>query len=116
MSDGAIYDRRYRTAQTKEWDQLSGAVALLDYHNGSVGRALIDLEKHGRLKNEDHTQKEGTKEMNGNSKKGETKEKALNFLQKLYRCRVKIRKGDTNIVNVSVLFGEDRSSVRWSAA
>ena len=81
------------------------AVALLDYHNGSVARALIDLEKHGRLKNEDHTQKEGTKEMNGNSKKGETKEKALNFLQKLYRCRVKIRKGDTNIFNVSVLFG-----------
>ena len=36
------------------------AVALLDYHNGSVARALIDLEKHGRLKNEDHTQKEGT--------------------------------------------------------
>ena len=26
------------------------AVALLDYHNGSVARALIDLEKHGRLK------------------------------------------------------------------
>ena len=24
------------------------AVALLDYHSGSVARALIDLEKHGR--------------------------------------------------------------------
>ena len=26
------------------------AVALLDYHNGSLARALIDLEKNGRLK------------------------------------------------------------------
>ena len=80
------------------------AVAMLDYHNGSVARALIDLEKHGRLKNTDIEQKEGTKHMEGTAKKGETKEKALNLLQKLYRCRVKIRKGDTNIFNVSVLF------------
>ena len=28
----------------------------------------------------------------------------MNLLQKLYRSRVKIRKGDTNIINVSVLF------------
>lgn len=80
------------------------AVAMLDYHNGSVARALIDLEKHGRLKNKDDEQKEGTKHMEGTVKKGETKEKALNLLQKLYRCRVKIRKGDTNVFNVSVLF------------
>ena len=80
------------------------AVALLDYHSGSLARALIDLEKHGKLKNEDNNEKEGTRHMNGNTKKGETKEKALNLLQKLYRSRVKIRKGDTNIFNVSVLF------------
>ena len=80
------------------------AVALLDYHSGSLARALIDLEKHGKLKNEENTEKEGTRHMNGNNKKGETKEKALNLLQKLYRSRVKIRKGDTNIFNVSVLF------------
>ena len=79
------------------------AVALLDYHSGSLARALIDLEKHGKLKNEENTEKEGTRHMNGNTKKGETKEKALNILQKLYRSRVKIRKGDTNIFNVSVL-------------
>ena len=80
------------------------AVALLDYHSGSLARALIDLEKHGKLKNEDNNEKEGTRHMNGNTKKVETKEKALNLLQKLYRSRVKIRKGDTNIFNVSVLF------------
>ena len=80
------------------------AVALLDYHSGSVARALIDLEKHGRLNPEHHDEKEGNNNMNQNTKKGETKEKALNLLQKLYRSRVKIRKGDTNIINVSVLF------------
>ena len=80
------------------------AVALLDYHNGSLARALIDLEKHGRLNPDDEVQKEGTKHMNGNTKTNETKEKALNLLQKLYRCRVKIRKGETNIFNVSALF------------
>ena len=80
------------------------AVALLDYHSGSVARALIDLEKHGKIREETNNEKEGTKNMNGNSKKNETKEKTLNLLQKLYRTRVKIRKGDTGIFNVSVLF------------
>ena len=28
------------------------AVALLDYHDGNLARALIDLEKNGRLKEE----------------------------------------------------------------
>ena len=79
------------------------AVALLDYHNGSLARALIDLEKSGRL-NEETEEKEGTRNMSNTGKKSETKEKALNLLQKLYRSRVKIRKGDTGIVNVSVLF------------
>jgi len=79
------------------------AVALLDYHNGSLARALIDLEKHGRLKDENQ-EKEGTKAMNDNSKKNETKEKAMSFLQKIYRSRVKIRKGETSVINVSVLF------------
>ena len=80
------------------------AVALLDYHSGSVARALIDLEKHGRRNPEQNEKEEGNNHMNQNTKKGETKEKALNLLQKLYRSRVKIRKGDTNIFNVSVLF------------
>ena len=79
------------------------AVALLDYHNGSLARALIDLEKHGRLKDENE-EKEGTRTMSENEKKNETKQKALNFLQKLYRSRLKIRKGETSIINVSILF------------
>ncbi len=79
------------------------AVALLDYHNGSVAHALIDLEKHNKLK-EDNTKKEGNRTMNGENKANDAKSKALNILQKVYRSRVKIRKGDTPILNVSVLF------------
>lgn len=79
------------------------AVAMLDYHNGSLARALIDLEKHGKLKEENKV-REGNNNMSENGKKSETKEKALNFLQKLYRSRVKIRKGETTVFNVSVLF------------
>ena len=51
------------------------AVALLDYHSGSVARALIDLEKHGRLNPEQNEKEEGNNHMNQNTKKGETKEK-----------------------------------------
>ena len=80
------------------------AVALLDYHNGSLAHALIDLEKHNRLKEENNTKKEGSKTMNGENRTNDTKGKALNILQKIYRSRVKIRKGDTSILNVSVLF------------
>lgn len=80
------------------------AVALLDYHNGSLARALIDLEKNDRLKEDTNTQKEGTRTMNGHINTNDTKGKAIGILQKIYRSRVKIRKGETSIANVSVLF------------
>mgnify|MGYP002527735803 CR=1 FL=1 len=38
-------------------------------------------------------------------KRNETKQKALNILQQLYRCRIKVSKEKTPIVNFSVLFG-----------
>ena len=78
------------------------AVALLDYHNGSLARALIDLEKNNRLK--ENTEKEGNRTMNGHMNTGDTKNKAIGILQKIYRSRVKIRKGETSIANISVLF------------
>ena len=80
------------------------AVALLDYHNGSLARALIDLEKNDRLKEDTNTEKEGSKTMNGHMNTNDTKSKAIGILQKIYRSRVKIRKGETGILNVSVLF------------
>ena len=82
------------------------AVALLDYHDGNLARALIDLEKNGRLKEE--AKMEGAERISnaGNTgKHSETRQKALGILQKLYRSRVKVQKGKTPIINFSVLFG-----------
>ena len=82
------------------------AVALLDYHNGNLARALIDLEKNGRLK--DDAKVENVSRMNTghiSDKHSETRKKALGILQKLYRSRVKVQKGKTPVLNFSVLFG-----------
>ena len=46
------------------------AVALLDCHNGNLARALIDLEKSGRLK-EDNTEKKQENKQEENEKKEE---------------------------------------------
>ena len=69
------------------------AVALLDYHNGDAAQALIDLERQGKLSNPDAAQ---TAKSAG--------KKGMNLLQRLYRTRVKISKGETAVVNLSVLF------------
>ena len=82
------------------------AVALLDYHDGNLARALIDLEKNGRLKEDDRM--ENTSRIhtgNMSDRHHETKQKALGILQKLYCSRVKVQKGKTPVVNFSVLFG-----------
>ncbi len=66
------------------------AVNLLDYHNGSLARALVDLEKNGRLHNKKQTSSphKGVKGV-------------FNFL---YRLRLKVRKDDVTVVNLSSLF------------
>lgn len=66
------------------------AVNLLEYHNGSLARALVDLEKNGRLKSEKNA---GT---NHRGWKG-----VFDFL---YRLRLKVFKGDVPILNLSALF------------
>ncbi len=82
------------------------AVALLDYHDGNLARALIDLEKNGRLK-EEPKMENASRAYTGHreTKQNETKQKALNILQKLYMSRVKVSKGKTTVLNFSVLFG-----------
>lgn len=82
------------------------AVAMLEYHNGSLARALIDLEKNGRLKSEKVIQngREENAKMSETEIKNDTKVKALNFLQTLYRSRLKIHKDNIPIVNLSVIF------------
>ena len=82
------------------------AVALLEYHDGNLARALIDLEKNGRLKDETAANRSTAKTAASGSaqKHAEVKEKALNLLQKLYRCRAKVHKGNVTVVNLSVLY------------
>ncbi len=86
------------------------AVALLDYHNGNVARALVDLERNGRIKPEGSAnanpfarQKASTAGNPGTTGKSGGAA-AVDLLTKAYRARVKIRKDDIPILNVSALF------------
>ena len=74
------------------------AVALLDYHNGNVARALVDLERNGRIKPE-ATQKTPNDMPHHTSQKG-----FMNVMTKLFRFRIKVRKGNVTILNLSLLF------------
>ena len=79
------------------------AVALLDYHNGNVARALVDLERNGRIKDSaDAPKKDGSLHMHANI--DINKSSVMNFLHKCYRARIKIRKADTIILNISTIF------------
>ncbi|MCL1855161.1 MAG: hypothetical protein FWF86_05455 [Clostridia bacterium] len=69
------------------------AINLLEYHNGSLARALVDLEKNGRLRD--------VKPGHGDLWKKRRKGGLLNYL---YRMRLKVTKGDLTIINVSSLF------------
>lgn len=73
------------------------AVALLDYHNGNVARALVDLERNGRIKPESAQKKTSS------STKRDTRG-LMNFLGRLYQFRIKVKKEQTVIVNLSLLF------------
>ncbi|MBE5811201.1 MAG: hypothetical protein E7318_09750 [Clostridiales bacterium] len=79
------------------------AVALLDYHNGNVARALVDLERNGRLKDGTNAQQKKTSS-NVHSDVNVTKSTALKWLHKCYRARVKIHREETPILNVSAIF------------
>lgn len=65
------------------------AVNLLEYHNGSLARALVDLEKNGRIKTDSGAA----------SHKG-----GKGVFDFLYRLRLKVRKDDMYIVNLSSIF------------
>lgn len=67
------------------------AVNLLDYHNGSLARALVDLEKNGRIRDTKGASAKSGKQSN-------------NFFAVMYRTRFIVTKGDTTIINLSALF------------
>lgn len=65
------------------------AVNLLEYHNGSLARSLVDLEKNGRLK------QEKTPTTHKGLRKG------FDFL---YRMRLIVTRREMTILNLSALF------------
>ena len=79
------------------------AVALLDYHNGNVARALVDLERNGRIK--DNAQTHQHKHNHHIHMDVEiNKTNTMNFLHKCFRARVKVRREETPILNISAIF------------
>lgn len=79
------------------------AVALLDYHNGNVARALVDLERNGRIKPEAERAGKG-KQTAKDTRHIRNRSGFVNAMSRLYQARFKIRKGDVVIVNLSLLF------------
>ena len=66
------------------------AVNLLEYHNGSLARALVDLEKNGRLKNEPGS---------ANRQRG-----VKGLFDFFFRLRLLVKKNQLTIINLSSLF------------
>lgn len=84
------------------------AVSLLDYHNGNVARALVDLERNGRI-NPEAAQAQRPAASAGTASASSSSGHAgksgfVNLMTKLYRARLKISKDETPVVNVSALF------------
>ena len=81
------------------------AVALLDYHNGNVARALIDLERNGRILSEAEQAKRAEAEKKQTKTESSNRRERRNGLfQRLYRTRLKVAKGELPIANLSSLF------------
>ncbi len=105
MSSYAIEDIEYIRARSGI--SYEEAVSLLDYHNGDVVQALVDLERKGKVGNgsaEKQNRSTGTAKTGSTEKKESFGAKAMNVIHWLYRTRLKVRKGDTVIANLSVLF------------
>lgn len=87
------------------------AVSLLDYHNGNVARALVDLERNGRI----HPQsaREAKAEAAGTAPNAQStsttaqssgKNGFTELISKLYAARIRIVKDDVIVLNISALF------------
>lgn len=75
------------------------AVNLLEYHNGNLAKALVDLERNGRINERRHADSHYA-----SAPRSEGKEKAMNLIQKLYRTRLIVKKDEVTILNLSLLF------------
>ncbi len=81
------------------------AVALLDYHNGNVARALVDLERNGRIRDESEVPHAGsTPPSSTGAGKQNNQSSLMALINKGYRARIKVHRNDTQILNISLLF------------
>lgn len=74
------------------------AVNLLEYHNGSLARSLVDLERNGRLNENGPTTRAAT---NGSSGGHAGLKKLFNTL---YRTRLMVRNKTVVVANLSIIF------------
>lgn len=70
------------------------AVNLLEYHNGSLARSLVDLERNGRLQENGPTTRAATGNQSGLKK----------LFNTLYRTRLMVRSGSIVVANLSIVF------------
>ncbi len=73
------------------------AVNLLEYHNGNLARALVDLERNGRINPQ-------AEQKHSHHVHGQGSRKASGFFGALYRFRLLVKKGNITIINLSLLF------------
>ena len=80
------------------------AVALLDYHNGNVARALVDLERNGRIRPETAQTTEDPRSEKARRKHTAHQSGFAGFLTRLYQFRLKVKKDNVTILNFSLIF------------
>lgn len=73
------------------------AVNLLEYHNGNLARALVDLERNGRIRPQAEQKAANHVHMHDGKK-------ASNFFSRMFRFRIMIKRGEVVILNLSLLF------------
>ena len=75
-------------------------------HTGNVARALVDLERNGRLKPDAAAQDAPKSAEKKASTAAASKSKGgfMHFINKLYRARVKVARQSIPILNISLLF------------
>ncbi|MEG0767700.1 MAG: hypothetical protein RR482_08280 [Clostridia bacterium] len=78
------------------------AARLLERFDGDLTRALVELERSGRMKSEEATYTQ--KNADGGSQQETFKHKASSFVSMLIGNRLMVRKGETVIANLSLLY------------
>lgn len=79
------------------------AVSLLEYHNGDVALAMVDLEKNGRIRNPSGDET-GAEEKEGSRASERNLPVFLHVVAFLYQTRIHVTYRDQTVINLSVVF------------